>query len=231
MITTVSYLHYTVFVHSLNSLSTDTGILWFLCRFTLFYRASACNAYRARYCWTDSVCLSVCPMPVLRVSKQWRTVTLFDSLLAASFYSFYTRQTYRPDALLVTQPTVSQHSRNILSTSSWDRNIGVLPAFINIDNWLIDWSIYWRGGGGFERRGRVNAPPRMQNAKAISATVVPAERTHEIPIDSQSIAPTYDVHTHTHTLSLSLSLSLLQAKATLTPRNVGNGPPHTQLLI
>ena len=29
-----------------------------------FYRASACSAYRARYCFINSVCLSVCPMPV-----------------------------------------------------------------------------------------------------------------------------------------------------------------------
>jgi len=30
-----------------------------------FYCASACNAWTAWYCFTNSVCLSICPMPVL----------------------------------------------------------------------------------------------------------------------------------------------------------------------
>jgi len=53
------------------------------------YRASACNARTVRYCFTKSVCLSVCPMPVLCLDE-WTcpngpVVTLFDGLVETSF--------------------------------------------------------------------------------------------------------------------------------------------------
>ena len=35
----------------------------------VIYRASACNVCRARYCYGKSVCLSVCPVPVLSLNE------------------------------------------------------------------------------------------------------------------------------------------------------------------
>ena len=42
----------------------------------LYYRASECNACRTRYCFTNSVRLSVRPMPVLCLNE-WPIITLF----------------------------------------------------------------------------------------------------------------------------------------------------------
>jgi len=49
----------------------------------LVYRALACNACWTQYCLTNSVRLSVCPMP-----RSWHIVMLFDGLVGASFYCF-----------------------------------------------------------------------------------------------------------------------------------------------
>ena len=76
-----------------------TSTWWHLNSFiVVFYRASACNTYRARYCYGKSVCLSVCvsvclsvslcvclrPVSVLCLNECTRDISLhlFDALLA-----------------------------------------------------------------------------------------------------------------------------------------------------
>ena len=50
-----------------------------------FYRASARNACRARYCITNSVRLSLCPPNAGIVSKRMDKSHIFDILAGASF--------------------------------------------------------------------------------------------------------------------------------------------------